>query len=414
MKIAVFHPGTQHSWQTATAVQQLGLLEFYATSIFYKPDEWPYRIERYLPGKLRRKLRSEFRRFEHPALDPSLVKTIGMYEWIERIAARAGFQEMSVKLDLMGNKRFSQFLEREIKSERPFALWGYNSSSLESFALAKEYGRTRILDRTNGDFRVYNRMMGEIMDRYGAYFPAGRERIADWVIERDDEEYAQSDVIAVGSEFARQTLIDGARDPAVAQRTRVLEYCFDENLFRGIPKPAPVDRNRPVRFLFLGQLIPRKGIQHALEAISRIPPSQATLTLVGMMGIPRETFAPFADRVEFIPTVARADVPGIMASHDVFLLPTYFEGAGIVLYEALAAGLALIQSRNAALAATPDTGITLDGIDTDHLHAAMVELVEDRDKLDHFRAHAQAEAQNYTFARYRDNIANLLGEVGVT
>ena len=53
MKVAVFHPGTQHSWQTAYALQQLDRLEWYATSIFYKPDSMPYLLER-LPGPRRR------------------------------------------------------------------------------------------------------------------------------------------------------------------------------------------------------------------------------------------------------------------------------------------------------------------------------------------------------------------------
>ena len=370
MKIAVFHPGTQHSWQTATAIQELGRLHFYSTSIFYKPDEWPYRIEGYLPARLRKRAHDEFR-------------------------------------------RFARFLEREIRSDKEFALWGYNSSSLESFELARRLGRFCVLDRTNGDFRVYNRIMEKILDRYGEYFLPGHQRIADWTIERDDREYAESDLIVVGSEFARSTLEDGCPDPSVAQRARVLNYCFDETLYSGTPKPEPVAASKPVKFLFLGQLIPRKGIHHVLEAIEKIPVSQAQLTLVGMMGVPKDIFARFADRVDFIPTVARADVPRIMSEHHVFLLPTYFEGAGIVLYEALASGMALIQSRNAALAATPDTGIMLEKIDTDHLLAAMMTVIEDRGRLDHFRAHAQAEAQNYTFARYRDNIAALLAEAGL-
>ncbi len=413
MKIAVFHPGTQHSWQTATAIQELGRLHFYATSIFYKPDEWPYRIERYLPARLRQRAHDEFRRFEHRALDPDLVKTVGMFEWLERIAARAGLEKTSIRLDLAGNRRFARFLEREIRSDKEFALWGYNSSSLESFELARRLGRFCVLDRTNGDFRVYNRIMEEILGRYGEYFLPGHQRIPDWTIERDDREYAQSDLIVVGSEFARSTLEDGCPDPSVAQKARVLNYCFDETLYAGTPKPEPVAASKPVKFLFLGQLIPRKGIHHVLEAIEKIPASQAQLTLVGMMGVPKDIFARFAGRVDFIPTVARADVPRIMSEHHVFLLPTYFEGAGIVLYEALASGMALIQSRNAALAATPDTGIMLDRIDTDHLLAAMMTVIEDRRQLDHFRAHAQAEAQNYTFARYRDNIAALLAEAGL-
>lgn len=413
MSVLVFHPGTQHSWQTATALQDLDELAFYATSIFYKPDSWPYRVERYLPAPLAKRAHAEFRRFAHPALRPENVRTIGFYEWAERVAARSGFADLAVRLDLMGNRRFADFLAGEIRSDEPFALWGYNSSSLESFRLAREHGRRTILDRTNGDFRVYNAMMDGIRDRYGEWFLPGQHRIPDWTIERDDEEYAVSDRIVVGSEFALQTLRDGAPDPAVAAKAEVLEYCYDETLFSALPAPKPVRRDGPVRFLFLGQLIPRKGIQHALEAIARIPASQASLTLVGLMGVPAETFAPYADRVTFIPSVARADVPQIMADHDVFLLPTYFEGAGIVLYEALAAGMALIQSRNAALAATPDTGIMMEQIDTDTLHAAMMSVIEDRDRLDHFRSHAQGEARRYTFARYRDNIAALLKREGL-
>lgn len=413
VQFIVFHPGTQHSWQTATALQKLGLLELYATSIFYDPGRWPYRIEKFLPGKLAARVHAEFRRFEHPALDPARVRTVGAFEWMERVARRAGLLEFSERLDLIGNRKFVEYLDREVRSDRPFALWGYNSSSLEAFRAARSLGRYCILDRTNGDFSVYNRIMDSIRGQYGEFFPKGREGMPDWLIARDNEEYEASDLILVGSEFALSTLRDGATNPAVADKARVLNYCFDEKLYAGIAPPAPASRDEPVRFLFLGQLNPRKGIHLALEAISRLPASQARLTLVGELGIPPEVFARYADRVDYIPTVARADVPGIMASHDVFLMPTYFEGAGIVLYEALASGMALIQTRHAALAATPDTGIMLDAIDTDHLHAAMLEVIENRDRLDHFRAHAQAEARKYTFASYCSNIATMLDEVGL-
>ena len=45
MRIGVFHPGTQHSWQTALAFQEAGMLGWYATSAFYDPARWPYRLE---------------------------------------------------------------------------------------------------------------------------------------------------------------------------------------------------------------------------------------------------------------------------------------------------------------------------------------------------------------------------------
>lgn len=408
MQVAVFHPGTQHSWQTAFALQQLGLLEWYATSIFYKPDEWPYALERVLPRRLAQRLHAEFRRFSHPGLDPALVRTGGMAEWAERLAARAGLGRLSGWIDRLGNRRFVEQIAAEIRSQRPFALWGYNGSSLTSFALGKAEGRRCILDRTNGDFAVYNAMMAEIADTYGDWFSEAQRAIPERVIADDRQEYALADAILVGSPFAANTIRQAVPDPQVQAKLQVLNYCYDEALFERLGPPEPTPRDRPVRFLFMGLVIPRKGIQHLLEAIARIPASAAELTVVGNLQIPREVFARYADRVTYRPTVARADVPAIMASHDVLVLPSYFEGAGIVLYEALAAGCGLIQSDRCAMAVTPQTGILLDRLDSDAVHAAMMTAIEDRDRLNGWRAAAQAEARNYSFARYRQNIGAFL------
>lgn len=413
MNIAVFHPGTQHSWQTALALQQLGRLQWYATSIFYQPDRWPYRLEKVLPGRLGQRLGKEFRRFSHPSLDPRLVRTSGLTEWFERIAARAGWRDLARRLDRFGNDRFVSGIARDLRSSEKFAVWGYNGSSEGTFALARQMGRPCILDRTNGDFRVYNAMMADVAARYGEWFLSTERAEPDSNIARDHHEYELADRILVGSPFAAQTIATATADPAIAAKVQVLNYCYDEALFAGQPQPRPVGRDEPVRFLFLGLVIPRKGIHHVLEAIARIPRSAAELTIVGSLKVPPAAFAPYADRVTYIPTVARADVPRIMSEHHAFLLPSYFEGAGITLYEALASGSALIQSRNCAHAVTPQTGIMLDRIDTENVYAAMMTAIEDRDRLNAWRANAQQEAENYTFARYRENIAALLAEMGL-
>lgn len=411
MTVAVFHPGTQHSWQTAYALQQLQLLEWYATSIFYKPDEWPYRLERILPGPLAERLHQEFRRFQHSGLDPALVRTGGLAEWAERIAARAGLARTAARIDRWGNQRFVAQIAREIRSDRRFALWGYNGSALSSFALAKQYGRTCILDRTNGDFAAYNAMMAQIEESYGEWFLDTQRAVPELTIADDRREYQLADRILVGSEFAARTIRDSVPDPAIHAKLRVLNYCYDEALFASLPPPQATRRDRPVRFLFMGLVIPRKGIHHLLEAIARIPGSAAELTIVGNLQIPSEVFARYADRVTYRPTVARADVPAIMAAHDVLVLPSYFEGAGIVLYEALAAGCALIQSDRCAMAVTPETGLLLDQLDSDALYAAMMAAIEDRDRLDAWRGAAQAEARHYSLACYRANIAALLDDL---
>ncbi|MDT0575722.1 glycosyltransferase family 4 protein [Croceicoccus sp. F390] len=413
MNIAVFHPGTQHSWQTALALQQLGQLAWYATSIFYQPDRFPYRLERLLPEPLASRLHHEFGRFSHPALDPALVRTAGLAEWAERLLARAGWRSLAKRIDRAGNRRFVAALASDIRSATPFSLWGYSGSARSTFELAQQYGRSCILDRTNGDFRIYNAMMAQVRERYAAWFLPSEERVPERIIEDDAQEYRLADTILVGSEFAATTIRSAERDPVIDARLRVLNYCYDEQLFAACPSPQPVDRTRPVRFLWMGLVIPRKGIQHVLEAIAMIPPSAAQLTIVGDMKLPRDIFARYRDRVTYLPTVPRSAVPAIMADHHVLLLPSHFEGAGITLYEGLAAGCALIQSDRCALAVTPQTGVQIGAPGTAAVHAAMMEAIEDRDRLDGWRAAAQASARAYSFANYRNNIRQLLTDIGI-
>lgn len=413
MKVGVFHPGTQHSWQTAYALQQLEKLAWFATSIFYKPNQFPYSLERILPAPLARQLHKEFRRYKHDGLDPDLVRTVGLTEWFERVANRFKLRELARQIDTIGNRRFVQALVSEIKSEHDFALWGYSSSSLSTFELAKTYGRTCILDRTNGDFGVYNEMMKEVVETYPGWFLPIERQVPEETIYNDRKEYYLCDKILVGSEFASKTINLAINDPSINAKIKILSYCYDDHLFGAIQAPKPVDRSKPVRFLFVGLVIPRKGIQHVLEAIERIPASAAQLTIVGDLKIPVDVFAKYADRVTYIPTVARADVPQIMAQHDVLLLPSYFEGAGIVLYEALAAGCSLIQSDRCALAVTQQTGILLNELSTAHLYDAMMVAIDDRDRLDGWRQAAQSAARSYTFNKYRDGIAETLMELGV-
>ena len=408
MDVAVFHPGTQHSWQTATALQDLDRLAFYATSIFYKPDRWPYRGARYLPRALRQRVENEWRRFDHPALDPDLVRTLGLFEWFERAAARAGSLRLAHWLDHTGNRRFSRLLEAEIQSPRPFALWGFSGSSLEAFRAAHWAGRLTILDRTTGDWRRYNQLMTPLRETHAEWFLERDLRVPDSIIERDDAEYAAADVIVCGSQVCADTIVAHSPVEGVEGKLRVLPYCFDQALFANLPPPSPVDRSGPVRFLFVGQAGVRKGIHHVLEAIAQLPRADAELTIVGPLSFPREVFARYQDRVTYLPTVARADVPAIMARHHALVFPSYFEGSALSLLEGLASGLALIQTAEAGNGVTDDTGILLERPDTELTLAAIRALIENRDRLDHYRASAQAEAANYTFERYRENIAALL------
>lgn len=406
-KVAVFHPGTQHSWQTARALQDLDRLEWYATSIFYQPGRWPYVLDR-LPAPIGPKLGREFRRFEAPGLNPALVKTSGIDEWLERIARRAGLFKLGTWFDVRGNRRFGRALEREIARPDQFALWGYDFSSREAFEAARRQDRTCILDRTIGDHRAWNRTMAELQAQWPNWFDSKSNPLAEDMLQQQDAEYALADVIVTGSRSCADTIAAESPVPGVAEKLRVLPYCFDETRFGHQPTPVPVSKDEPVRFLLVGHLGPRKGLHLLLQALDHLPPEQFTLTLVGEITSPPATFARYAHRVTHIPHVPRAEVPAIMARHHVLVFPSYFEGSAISLLEALASGLALIQSPMAGSGVTPACGLLLQEQSVEAVAEAMLVPIQDRDRLNAWRIAAQAESANYTFAKYREGVATLL------
>lgn len=124
-------------------------------------------------------------------------------------------------------------------------------------------------------------------------------------------------------------------------------------LIRPVP-PAPVAGDGPVRFLFLGGLLPTKGPRVALEAFARLPAGAATLRIVGP-ALPYDGRTAYVDalraRVAEVPG-ARLDGPcapdaiaAVLAEADVLVFPsTWEENSPLVLREAAAAGLRVVAS----------------------------------------------------------------------
>lgn len=116
--------------------------------------------------------------------------------------------------------------------------------------------------------------------------------------------------------------------------------------------PAPPPGVGPLRLLFASALIPTKGPDRLLAAFQRLPPGAATLTLAGPAppydGRPGWA-ADLRARVEatagarWLGAVPSAQVPALLAAHDVLVLPsTWPENSPLVVREASAAGLRLV------------------------------------------------------------------------
>ncbi len=104
----------------------------------------------------------------------------------------------------------------------------------------------------------------------------------------------------------------------------------------------------PLRLLFVGNLIPRKGLHTLLEALAHVPSDQARLTVVGDDSIdPRYSQRMRAlahhhnldERIHWAGPVSDETLRVLYSQHHALVVPSQLEGFGIVYLEAMSYGL---------------------------------------------------------------------------
>jgi glycosyltransferase involved in cell wall biosynthesis len=135
----------------------------------------------------------------------------------------------------------------------------------------------------------------------------------------------------------------------------------------------------------VGRLIEQKGMRYGIQAFSRIASEHphAHLVIVGDGNL-REVLTQEAEmlglmgRVHFLGW--RDDAGSLMLGFDIFLMPSLWEGFGLVLLEAMSAALPIVASRASAIpeiVVDGETGILAAPQDVDELAEALRGLLND-------------------------------------
>jgi glycosyltransferase involved in cell wall biosynthesis len=140
--------------------------------------------------------------------------------------------------------------------------------------------------------------------------------------------------------------------------------------------------------LFVGTLEPRKNVAGLLEAYGRVVarnPQAPPLTLVGR-AVPESApilaqldRPPFAGRVKHLGYIPDADRPALYAGATALVLPSFAEGFGLPVLEAMTVGVPVIASDRGSLPeVVGDAGLLVSPDDPDELAAALQRLSTDR------------------------------------
>lgn len=264
-------------------------------------------------------------RFE---LTQRLKKTSG---WTGIIARNHWFQ-----------KRVIQLLETITANlnTRPI-LFAYSYAALELFRYAKTQGWYTILGQIDPGI-IEEKLVEQEHSRYPHYQstwqPAPSHYWNNW-----QAECVLADRIIVNSPWSSQALQQAG---IPADKMNIIPLAYNPPKIAstfGRTYPLAFCRERPLRVLFLGQVILRKGIHAILEAAEHLHHEPIQFWFVGSLGIPQSTQK--HGLIRWIGAIPRRQTTQYYQLADVFLFPTLSDGFGLVQLEAQAWKLPIIASR---------------------------------------------------------------------
>ena len=177
---------------------------------------------------------------------------------------------------------------------------------------------------------------------------------------------------------------------------------------------------RPRAVISVGTLKARKCMDKTLEAFARLADEygDATLTIVGIGEMEQALRARIAElhlegRVTLTGGLPHEEVLRRMAQSDLFVLPSWGEGYGIVYIEAMAAGCIAVGAENEGIADTitdGENGFLVPAGDTDAVERVMRAVFAHPEAYEALRARGMRDARELTWAHNAEITAGVYRE----
>ena len=177
--------------------------------------------------------------------------------------------------------------------------------------------------------------------------------------------------------------------------------------------------------LYVGGLSPHKNIDGLLRAVSALPPTRAPWHLAIVGDVANDTFLTcheqlqaqvrepgLCGRVSFTGFVPDAQLAALYRAATVLVLPSFSEGFGLPVLEAMACGLPVAVSDRFSLPEiVGDAGVLFDPTSTPSITQALSRVLGDAELRASMRAKGLQRATAYSWRRGAERMARILERV---
>lgn len=354
------------------------------------------------------------KRRHHPRIPADRVQSVVTYDLAIALERRLGGRRPDARRRVAQwrTRRFDQTLARTLERIRPDALLVFSDVGSEfALPICRKLGIASVLSMVHGDVREELDVLAEEARRAPEYT---RLYLGDvsidtgemaWLHERRLRDVALADLVLVPSDHIAETL---SRHGTARERIQVVPYAADVRRFRPLPGK---DHGESCTFLFTGGICQRKGIKDLLDAWRMVRRPGWRLQLLGPLPKDPGPLLPLLDGVELLGRLPHAEVPARMASADVFVFPSLFEGSAVVTYEALASGLPCIVTPSAgSIVRDGVEGLVVPERDPGTIARAMERLGLDAGLRARFARAARTRAEAFDWPRYHAEVNSAIRE----
>ncbi len=302
---------------------------------------------------------------------------------------------------------------RELARPGVAAIHSPEDASLRQFDEAKRRGISCIYDLPIGYYPWWEEKQKALAKEYADWVPAGGLPANRYVRPAQKvKEMELADLVLVACTFVEKTIRDFFPDKKIALAPYGVDSEFwspgGEERERLKDKKTKRLRDDIVRFIYAGGCSIRKGIPGLLEAWEKAQLRDAELTLVGSWQLAVEKLKRLPRGVRFVGPVGPEKLRELYRESDVFVFPSFFEGFGLVILEAMACGLPVIASdRSAGPDVLDDSyGRVVTAGDIDQLAETLRWLAENREKIPAMKSAARRKAESFTWDKYREAVSD--------
>jgi glycosyltransferase involved in cell wall biosynthesis len=398
--VRVAHSGKQHAYRHALAVERCGALDRFITSAYYKPDAFPDNCL----ARITRFDRALRRRFQEGLPQQKVTRRWG-FEFPELISR-----------SLLGSGRFAEtcMFRRDAAFDRWVArnwardcdvYWGFQGSCLSSLRAARDRGAMAVAEFAIAHVTTAVSVLSKEAERHPEWAQTiSNFHFPDRYRERLEQEPHAADLCIAASEFTVRSL----RQAGIhSERILLLPLGADLDQFHFVRRSA----EGPFRILFVGGVGQRKGVKYLLQAFDRICGPGIELTLAGPLPADMRPLEPWRQRIRLTGRIDQAEVVREMHRAHVLVLPSVFEGFGLVIAEAMATGMPVFASTHSAgpeIIREGKDGFVLEPDDVEGLAERLETLRADRPRGVEMGVQAAERAREFSWEAHTERVRGIL------